>query len=92
MNENIPTREAQPSPTQATRATRGATLPPILYPEALKAYNLVLLLDDFDVVQNIASIELLLSIAAKDKDKSMEEIQSVFQQLRVPLPTTISIE
>ena len=46
----------------------------------------------FDKLQNVASIELMLSIKSKEIGKALKDIHSVFQQLQVPLPTTISID
>ena len=77
---------------QAPCVTHGTALPPIWYPQGLKAYNIAFSLDDFDKLQNVASTELLLSIlSTKKMDKSLEDIHSVIQQLQVPLPTIISI-
>ena len=80
------------SPTRDPCVTWGTTLPPTLYPKALKACNLAFSLDDYDKIQSVVSIELLLSITSKETGKALEDIHSsVFQHLQVLLPTTISI-
>ena len=73
-----------------TRATR--SIPPspnTPYPEALKECNLSLS-NDSNVLQNVASIELLVSLARKNK--TSEEMPDLLQRANVSLPITVSID